>query len=294
MRGTELSVSVMSMIENSYGIVKRLDFVENLIKYNKPKNILDFGCGTGEILTVPLATSFPDIEFVGVDDDTSSIEFARKKNADVDNLTFLFPDEIDCSARYDLIIASEVIEHVEHPEQLLLFVKDKLETGGRIIITLPNGYGPFEATSLLEALLFLIGIDVAAIYNYFKKGPTTSADSARTDGKYSLAISPHINFFSYREICSLIGGNGLEITEYKPRSFLCGLGFDQVLRGKFLTSWNNRIAGSLPPWIISDWMFSVSHNSKISESEHKFVVYERNKYARFRRFINEKRWGLTE
>lgn len=281
------------MIENSYGIVKRLDFVAKSINYHKPKNILDFGCGTGEILTVPLAKNFPDIDFVGLDDDTSSIEFARKKNADVDNLSFLYPDEIDGSPRFDLIIASEVIEHVENPEQLLLFLKDKLEISGRIVITLPNGYGPFEATSLLEALLFLIGIDVGAIYSFFNKGPTTFADSAGTDGKYSLAISPHINFFSYREICSLIKGNGLEISEYQPRSFLCGLGFDQVLRGRFLTSWNNRIADSLPPWIISDWMFSVSHNSKTSESEHKFVVYERNKYARFRKFINKKRWGLT-
>ncbi len=282
------------MIENSYGIVKRLDYVEKAIKDQKPKNIFDFGCGTGEILTVPLAKQFPGIRFVGVEDDASSIEFARKKNAGVDNLTFLYPDEVDQTARFDLIIASEVIEHVEHPEELLLFLKGKLTVGGRMIITLPNGYGPFEVTSFFEALLFLIGIDAAAIYGYFNKSKTTTENDVPADGKYSLAVSPHINFFSYGEICSLIKGNGFDITEYRPRSFLCGLGFDQVLRGKFLTTWNNRIADSLPPGIISDWMFSVvTKNTDTPDADQKYVVYKRNRYARLRRRINEKRWGLT-
>ena len=278
------------MIENSYGIVKRLDYVEKAIVDCQPKAILDFGCGTGELLTVPLAKSFPDINFVGVDDDASSIEFARERNAGIDNLTFSYPDELDHSARFDLIIASEVIEHVEHPEELLAFLRDKLEAGGQMIVTLPNGYGPFEVTSFFEAMLFRIGIDAAGIHRYFTKSESTAENSVPSDGKCSLAISPHINFFSYGEICRLIGGNGLEITNYQPRTFLCGVGFDQILRGKFLTSWNSRLADSLPPWTISDWMFTIVENN--SNSSDNSAVYKRNRYARFRRLINEKRWGL--
>lgn len=278
------------MVENSYGIQKRFEYVEQSILDRDPLAILDYGCGTGELLTVPLATRFPDIEFVGIDDDRSSIEFARAKNTGINNLTFSYPDEIDQSARFDLIIASEVIEHVEQPEELLLFLKNKLVPGGRMIITLPNGYGPFEATSFIEALLFLIGIDAAAIYRYFSKSKAAAENSVPSYGKYSLAVSPHINFFSYRAICNLINGNGLEIAEYQPRSFLCGLGFDQILRGKFLTSWNNKLADSLPPWIISDWMFTIVEND--SGGCRDSVVYKKNRYAKFRRLINEKRWGL--
>lgn len=278
------------MIENSYGIVKRLDYVEKAIAECKPKAVLDFGCGTGELLTVPLTKSFPEIKFVGVDDDRSSIEFAREKNAGLDNLTFSYPDELDRSAKFDLIIASEVIEHVEHPEELLAFLRDKLEAGGRMIVTLPNGYGPFEATSFFEAMLYRIGIDAAAIYRHFRKSGSSAENSVPSDGKCSLAISPHINFFSYGEICRLIAGNGLEITNYQPRTFLCGVGFDQILRGKFLTSWNSRLADSLPPWTISDWMFTIVENK--SDSSGNPAVYERNQYAIFRRGINEKRWGM--
>lgn len=278
------------MIENSYGIVKRLDYVEKAILAFKPKAVLDYGCGTGELLTVPVAKSFPDIKFVGVDDDASSIEFAREKNAGSDNLTFSYPDEVDQSAKFDLIIASEVIEHVEHPEELLAFLRDKLEAGGRMIVTLPNGYGPFEATSFFEAMLLRIGIDAAGIYRRFSKSESTAENSVPSEGKCSLAISPHINFFSYREICRLVRGNGLEITNYQPRTFLCGVGFDQILRGKFLTFWNNKLADSLPPWTISDWMFTIVENN--SDSRGNPAVYERNRYAKFRRRINEKRCGL--
>lgn len=278
------------MIENSYGIIKRLDYVEKAIVKSQPRAVLDFGCGTGELLTVPLAQSFPEIKFVGVDDDRSSIEFAREKNAGLGNLTFSYPDELDQSARFDLIIASEVIEHVEYPAELLSFLRDKLEAGGRMILTLPNGYGPFEVTSFFEAMLFRIGIDAAAIYRSFTKSESSAENSVPSDGKCSLAISPHINFFSYGEICRLIGGNGLEITNYQPRTFLCGVGFDQILRGKLLTSWNSRLADSLPPWTISDWMFTIVENN--FNSSGNSAVYKRNRYARFRRRINEKRWGL--
>ena len=278
------------MIENSYGIVKRLEYVEKAIEECRPKAVLDYGCGTGELLTVPLAKSFPDIKFVAVDDDRSSIEFAREKNTGLGNLTFSYPDELDHSARFDLIIASEVIEHVEHPEELLAFLRDKLEAGGQMIVTLPNGYGPFEVTSFFEAMLFRIGIDAAGIYRHFSKSESSAENNVPSDGKCSLAISPHINFFSYGEICRLIGGNGLEITNYQPRTFLCGVGFDQILRGKFLTSWNSRLADSLPPWTISDWMFTIVENN--SNSSGNSAVYKRNRYARFRRLINEKRWGL--
>ena len=278
------------MLENSYGILKRLEYVEKLIHETNPRAVLDFGCGTGELLTVPMAKNFPDIRFIAVDDDRSSIEFAREKNGGVDNLTFSYPDEIDQAARFDLIIASEVIEHVEHPEQLLAFLRDKLEAGGRMIVTLPNGYGPFEVTSFFEAMLFRIGIDAASIYRHFSKRESSAENSVPSDGKCSLAISPHINFFSYGEICRLISGNGLEITNYQPRTFLCGVGFDQILRGKLLTSWNSRLADSLPPWTISDWMFTIVKAD--SEPRGSQAVYERNGYANFRRRVNEKRWGL--
>ncbi len=280
------------MTENSYGIVKRLNYIEKVIRDFQPTKILDIGCGTGELLTVPLAKTFPEIHFFGVDDDTASIEFARAKNAEINNLTFFYLDKLESAAKFEMVIASEVIEHVEQPSEFLELLKNHLTDDGKIIITLPNGYGPFEATSLFEALMFLSGINAPAIYRWLTRKSKSAEDKIQAVVKYSLAVSPHINFFSFHEICFLITGNGLKISESRPRTFLCGLGFDQIIRGRILTNWNSKLAELLPPQLSSDWMFLIE-NSKTHGSP-KRIEYQRNKYAEFRKKINRKRWGLTD
>ena len=273
------------LVENSYGIVKRFDYVERVITAQKATSILDFGCGTGELLTVPLAEKFPDIKFIAADDDTASIEFGSKKNEHLTNLKFIDPSKID--GTYDLIIASEVIEHVEEPAELLTFLKSKLNDNGRLILTLPNGYGPFEATALADSLLFKVGIDAASIYRRLTK---KDLGTIPADGKYSLAVSPHINFFSQKGIRRVIEDSGFAIVDYTPRTFLCGMGFDQVLRGKLLTSMNDRVTKVLPASFVSDWMFELATSDKPNEAKD----YERNRYERIRRRLNEKRWGISD
>lgn len=274
------------LVENSYGIVKRFDYVVRVINDLKPTSILDFGCGTGELLTVPLAEKFPDITFTGADDDDASLEFARKKNDHLTNLRFIDPSEIGKSDKFDLIIASEVIEHVEEPAELLTFLREKLNDNGRVILTLPNGYGPFEATALADSLLFKVGIDAASIYRRLTK---KDLGTVPADGKYSLAVSPHINFFSHSGIRRVIKDSGFEIADYTPRTFLCGMGFDQVLRGKLLTSMNDRVTKILPASFVSDWMFELTKAYGSGEPN----AYRRNRYARFRRRLNEKRWSIS-
>jgi SAM-dependent methyltransferase len=273
-----------TLVENSYGIVKRFDYVDRVINDLKPVSILDFGCGTGELLTVPLVEKYPDISFTAADDDKASIEFGRAKNEELKNLRFVYPKDLAESDTFDLIIASEVIEHVDEPGDLLAFLRHRLNGDGRLVLTLPNGYGPFEVTSFSEALLFIAGIDAGKIYRRITKKDLGS------EGKYSLAVSPHINFFSMRDIRRVIEQSGFEIVDYTPRTFLCGMGFDQVLRGKFLNSMNDRVTNILPASFVSDWMFELIKTERSKEA----TGYRRNRYARFRRRLNEKRWGIGD
>lgn len=275
------------MTENSYGILKRFEYIERAILDREPRKILDYGCGTGEVLTAPLAERFPEIEIVGVDDDPVSIEFARSRNADRRNLSFHLPDELDPHRQFDLVIASEVIEHVEDPGQFLRFLRHRLGPGGAMVITLPNGYGPFEMTALVESLLFIAGLDLGGIYKRLFEGNEVAAN----EGKYSLAISPHINFFSYRSICSLMNASGLKIRNYRGRSLFCGIGFDQLIRGNALTALNNAAADHLPPMLISDWMFILEPGT--GENAENAAGYPRGRYGRLRRSLNEKRWGIA-
>ncbi|MDP2816289.1 MAG: methyltransferase domain-containing protein [Rectinemataceae bacterium] len=270
------------MIENTYGTRKRLDFVVNCMNEYNPKRVLDMGCGTGANLTEPLAERFPSVQFIGIDSDKTSIEFAqrgkRHRNAD-----YALLDEMDTLGRFDLVIASEVIEHVEDPDAFLAFLKNRLTGEGKIVITLPNGYGPFEIASLLEVLMQLSGLyPRLQKIKRLLKGISAAQQTADT-----LAISPHINFFSYPQITETISNCGLHILKYRPRTLLCGFGFDQIIKSDRLIAWNARIADALPPAFSSDWMFVLE-----AAKSRKHTPYRRNGYARFRRYLNEKRWNL--
>jgi 2-polyprenyl-3-methyl-5-hydroxy-6-metoxy-1,4-benzoquinol methylase len=110
------------MNDNTYGINKRINFIAEVISELKPSSVLGVGCGTGSNLTKPLAELFSDINFVGIDDDSRSIDCGVKNNKN-NNLTFGRIKHLKNTEKFDLIIASEVIEHVENPHNFLLALK---------------------------------------------------------------------------------------------------------------------------------------------------------------------------
>ncbi|MEO5931263.1 MAG: class I SAM-dependent methyltransferase [Candidatus Kapaibacterium sp.] len=272
--------------ETPNGIKKRFEYISSLLAKFRPKTVLDFGSGTGTNLTIPLAEIFPETRFLGVDSDSSSVDYANSVNTSP-NLSFALIDQVKEQGPYDLIIASEVIEHVDEPGELLLFLRENLTPRGKLILTMPNGYGPFEMTALVESLLFVSGIHtllhrMAGFLLGKKVSRPTKADT--------LAVSPHVNFFSFGRIRGLIGQSSYDILEYRPRTFVCGLGFHQLLFNESARLWNARVADSLPPQANSGWMFVLEKNEKGAPAE---IPYRRGLYERVRKKLNAKRWGLA-
>lgn len=240
----------MSPPEDSYGSLKRLRFCERIIAQQNPRLVLDVGCGTGAHLTRPLAERFPATRFVGIDRDERSIAFARAALPPA-NLTFATEEVLADCRDVDLIIASEVVEHVEGPAPFLAMLRARLAEAGTMIVTLPNGRGPFEIASLVQALLRASGLlGVLRRVKRFLVGGAPAAGAANT-----LAESPHINFFTYAQVRALFEAAGLRIAEYQPRTFLCGFGLDQLVQVAGIAAWNARVADALPAWLASAWMF---------------------------------------
>lgn len=265
--------------ENAYGVRKRMEFVAEEIRRRRPGSVLDVGCGSGMLLTRPLAELFPECRFVGIDSDPGTIAFANEHGART-NLRFLVADHLPATERFHMIIASEVIEHVESPVEFLSSMVGRLEPGGLIFMTLPNGYGPFEFATLLEVVLRRSG--VLALLKRRRGGHGTSSGVADT-----LAVSPHINFFSFGTIRAVIRAAGLQEIAYRPRTWLCGFGFDSLLRTEVLLRWNAAVADRLPPWTVSDWMFLLERAPAAVP-----FAYTRGAYARLRRRWNERLAGI--
>jgi SAM-dependent methyltransferase len=108
-------------------------------------DILDAGCGTGygsRILAEAGARSV-----IGVDLDRRNIAFGRKRYS-APNLTFAIADieklEFSDDA-FDLVVASNSVEHLDHPEAFLRGVRRLLRPEGKVLIAVPPIYTDSDA-----------------------------------------------------------------------------------------------------------------------------------------------------
>jgi 2-polyprenyl-3-methyl-5-hydroxy-6-metoxy-1,4-benzoquinol methylase len=275
----------MSAADSPYGTGKRLAFCLRLLEKMAPRLVIDVGCGTGTGLTRPLAEKAPRTQFVGIDSDGASLDYARRDSPPA-NLSYAAPDELpQYRHRADLVIASEVLEHVEDPEGFLAELRGLLHPSGRLLLTVPNGWGPFELATLVENLARLSGALGAA-----RRMKRLIAEAKVIDrlGEDTLAVSPHIHFFSWQELRHLFARSGLAVSTYQPRTFLCGFALDPLLRLLRLVDWNARVADRLPPRMVSDWMFVLEPVDPMEAP-----VYRRGGLNSWRRWLNEKRWGIA-
>jgi 2-polyprenyl-3-methyl-5-hydroxy-6-metoxy-1,4-benzoquinol methylase len=102
--------------------------------------LLDLGCGTGAFLR-KVAESFPNAELVGIDASRASLELARQSPVPA-NVTFVegMFENARALGRFDVVVLSEVYEHVEASDELLRTAFDVLEPGGHLSFSTPSGW----------------------------------------------------------------------------------------------------------------------------------------------------------
>lgn len=102
------------------------------------KRVLDVGCGVGS-LSFYLASKRAEV--MGVDISRRAIDIARqaKKQNGLDKQVEFHQGKIEkITGKFDIVVCSEVIEHIEDDKRFLSELKKRLKKNGLLVLTTPS------------------------------------------------------------------------------------------------------------------------------------------------------------
>lgn len=137
----------------------RRDWIVSKVRQYAPPTrsgkALDVGSGAGVYLPV-LAELFG--EAVGIDTQEMMLDYVRPLTAKYPNLRVVAGDIANCGlspASFDLIICSEVVEHIADSQKAISQLHDLLKPGGILILSTPQRWSLLE---LMATIAYLPGI----------------------------------------------------------------------------------------------------------------------------------------
>lgn len=118
---------------------RRVEVVAQLLERTCPQGgrVLDYGCGTGVLFEAALTRAS---EVVGVDLVLAAARLWKQRRG-LDHVTLHSPEEAAAvvgSGTIDVVVAAEVLEHINEPDSTLSFFHRVLKPGGSLIVSLPT------------------------------------------------------------------------------------------------------------------------------------------------------------
>ena len=264
--------------ETSYGFRTRLSYLlECLEQAGQPMDarteVLEVGCGTGELLAVPLARR--GLRVLGLDFHEPSIERAREHAAGT-AATFdvrLAEDVAAEGNQFDVVICSEVLEHLNDPLSMLHTLRRLTKPCGLCFVTVPNGYGSYELAmqlkrwylgsplqvayrSLVKPLVGVAGRRSRAQVSSNGGARPSSGETAHAEGGTLNWENTHVQNYTWSRLLRLFRLGGFRVARHQGRTLFCGPFLDRLV-GRFDPSnrWNASLARRLPTLLAADWMF---------------------------------------
>ena len=155
-------------------------FVELVKKLDGVRSICDLGCGNGHISGRLAALGY---DVTGVDASASGIQIARRTYPQANFIKRQIDRNLSVG-KFDLVLSSDVIEHLYRPSDLLEATVSQLKPGGHVLLGTPyHGY--------LKNLVL--------------------AATGRMDAHFSsLHDGGHIKFFSVNTLSKLMRSHGFD------------------------------------------------------------------------------------
>lgn len=126
------------MIRYHPGSRHRRRLIRACLRGLRPRTVLDVGCGDGTLL-VELQRALPgSVRFAGADLSPEVVERTRR---DLPGVEFHVLDLARAALpqRFDLVVCSEVLEHLEDREQGFDHLRAMVAAGGHLLVTCPTG-----------------------------------------------------------------------------------------------------------------------------------------------------------
>ncbi|WP_298712185.1 methyltransferase domain-containing protein [Chitinophaga sp.] len=225
--------------------IKRLKFIASHLQQEIPAGgrVLDVGCGNG-VISRHLGQFGYDV--LGIDISQKTIDVARSKNT-LPNVRF---EAISAEAltaqgeRYDAVICSEVLEHLDRPGELLKVIYDSLKDNGLLVVTVPNGQGPRELCVTRPMLKARNHPATWKFINKIKsalgfKGTTVQSQADNLD---------HVQFFTRKALLDIASQHNYRIIKFAKTNFVEDVFPFSLLtkRVKFLQKLDCEVAEILP------------------------------------------------
>jgi 2-polyprenyl-3-methyl-5-hydroxy-6-metoxy-1,4-benzoquinol methylase len=151
----------------------------------------------------------------------------------------------DASSRFDLIICSQILEHIHNPLAMLDNLKRLLKDDGVIFIGVPNGFGDFEIENFIPRMLSKNRLGNRLIR---KMMGDSVRDSLNTE-------SQHVQFFTFSKLMKLLEKVGLYSIENINEEFIGGVITNRIMaRLPMLFDWNMNIANKVPAQFANSWI----------------------------------------
>lgn len=168
----------------SYLVPVILDLLQN----HSGKRVMDIGCGNGSVSEVLVQNGY---ELVGIEPSESGITCCREKMPQAEFYQKSLGEDFSFlnGKQFDVVLCSEVIEHLYDPAQLFEVAASFLSAGGLLLITCPyHGYLKNLILSLLNSWDF-----------HWQPGVTGG----------------HIKFWSRRTLADMAAGHGFTERAFK-------------------------------------------------------------------------------
>jgi SAM-dependent methyltransferase len=203
-------------------------------------DVLEIGCGQGGI-TVPVAAVTRSVD--AVDIDARELAELRRRLGGRTNVAIHQSDgaEFDRGTEYDVIVASEVFEYVKNPTELAQHLVSLLRRPGMLIVTTPNGFGPYEMRSR--------HLNPAA---YLRRWNWLRRRLGKPEYVYGSG-SDDAQFYTRGRLLRILRSTGLRpFASSNSDALLTLLGkrYDRSVR---LGTLDIRLADRMPHWMVSGW-----------------------------------------